>query len=87
MEDGDSDTANSWHDRIQEVFQYLCQTKQENVLFDRADTTNDAACLFIASHLKGRDQRRAIRLYERLADSPLPFVAMSAKHIVKALTP
>jgi hypothetical protein len=86
MEDGDSDAANSLHDRIQEVFQYLCQTKHENDLFDRTDTTNDAACFFIASHLKERDQRRAIGLYERLTRSSQPFVAMSAKYILSEMT-
>jgi hypothetical protein len=82
MQDGDSDTANSLYDRIQQAFQRLCQMNQENELFDRADTTSDAACLFIASHLKERDQPRAIKLYQRLARSSEWFVAMSAQHIL-----
>ena len=87
MEDGDSDTANSLHDRVQEIFRRVCQTNQQNALFDRADTTNDAACFFIASHLKDMDPSRARRLYGRLAHSPLPFVAMSAKHILGEMAP
>lgn len=86
MDDGDSDTANSLYDRIQEAFHRLCQMNQENELFDRADATNDAACFFIASHLKERDQPRAIRLYERLTRSSQWFVAMSAEHILSEMT-
>jgi len=85
MEEGDSDTANTLHDRLLEVFQSISRKKQEDALFDRADTTNDAACFFIASHLKERDARRALGLYERLIRSPHPFIVMSAKHIVKEM--
>jgi len=82
IEDGDSDTANSLYDRIHELFQEIRRSGQEEALFNRADTVDDAACFFIASHIKENNQRRAIMLYERLTRSPQPFVAMSAKTIV-----
>ena len=86
LQDGDSEMANSLHDRIQVVFQDLCQRQQEDALFDKADTVNDATCFFIASHLKERDRPRAVMLYERLARSSQPFVALSAKHILSDIT-
>jgi hypothetical protein len=85
IENEDSNTANSLHDRAQGLFQYLRETNQEKALFDRADTTTDAACFFIASHLKERDQRKAASLYERLARSSLPFIAMSSKQILNEM--
>ena len=85
LEDGDSDTANLLYDRIQDAFQYLCQTKQEKPLFDRADSVNDAACFCIASHIKENDHSRAVTLYERLTRSSQPFISMSAKHILSEL--
>jgi hypothetical protein len=86
MDDCDSETANALHDRIHEVFQCICQNKRENDLFDRAGTTSDAACLFIASNLKDRDRKRAMSLYKRLTGSPRPFVAMSARQILDDMT-
>ena len=86
LESGDSDTANLLHDRIQKIFQDISQTQQANALFDRADATSDAACFFIASHLKESDRSRAIRLYQRLTHSSLPFVGLSAKHALKEMT-
>lgn len=86
LENGESSTANSLHDRIQDIFQYLCRTKQENGLFERADTVSGAACFFIASHLKERDPSRATRLYERLTSASLPFVGLSAKQALSEMT-
>jgi hypothetical protein len=70
---------------IQIIFDSLCQGKQENALFDRADTTNDSACFFIASHLKESNRPRALNLYKRLARSPQPFIAMSSKQIMNEM--
>ncbi len=86
MEEGDSDAANSLHDRIQDVFQQVCRMKQERALFDRADGTNDATCLFIASHIKDINQHKAIALYQRLSRSAQPFIAMPAKYILDGMT-
>jgi hypothetical protein len=86
MQQGDSKTANRLHDRIQEIFQQLCQRQQEQALFDKADTATDAPCFWIASHLKDRDRSRAIALYQRLARSSEPFVSLSAEYILAELT-
>ena len=80
LEAGDSEAANSLHDRIQGLFQRVRQAKQDVTLFERADTVSDAPCFFIASHLKESDPPRAIRLYQRLVQSSLPFIALSARH-------
>jgi hypothetical protein len=73
------------YDRIQDVFHRIAGTKQENELFNRAETSSDAVCFFIASHIKERDLRRSIRLYERLARSSQPLLALSAKHILSQI--
>jgi hypothetical protein len=86
LENGDSDAANVLYDRIQGLFQHLCDAKQEEALFGKAEFVRDAACLFIASHLKDRDPSRAMRLYQRLTQSDLPFVSLSAKHALIDLT-
>ena len=85
MNKGESDTANLLHDHIQKLFEDICNAQNESMLFDRADLVSDEACFFIASHLKNRDEPRAIALYDRLERSSKPFVAISAKYILKDL--
>jgi hypothetical protein len=85
MEEGDSDLANALYERVERQFQQITQANQEKQLFDRAESTNDAACFFIASHLGKRDPFRARKLYERLVHSSKPFIAMSAEHILREL--
>jgi len=85
MEEGDSDAANSLHERIQKVFQEICDLQQKAALFDRADSASDAVCFFITSHLRERDPERALRLYQRLNLSVLPFVSLSTHCILNEM--
>lgn len=85
MDEGDSDKANLLHDHIQKLFEHIRETQNEWALFEQAGQVGDEACFFIASHLKDRDKARAIALYSRLEQSSKPFVAVSAKYILKEL--
>jgi hypothetical protein len=82
MNEPDSTTANALYDKIQPVYQEILKSRQETDLFDRADAASDPVAFFIASHMKEQDRERAIKHYERLAQSPFPFVAVSAQVIL-----
>jgi hypothetical protein len=85
LENEDSDTANALYDQIMDMYQHLCQTGQENALFDRVANVGDAACFWIAGHLKKKDRLKAIKVYDRLTRSPYPFLSLSAEYILKEL--
>ena len=85
MNEGDSDKANELHDKIQEIFKDICQNGNENALFERIDKVSNSTLFFIASHIKERDQDKAIPIYESLMKSSEPFIAISAKYILKEI--
>src|SRR5258708_6373598 len=85
LEAGDSETANALHERLRSLFGQISRLKHEADLFDHVDRANDAACFCIASFVKERDQPLAIKLYERLAKSSQPLIAMLAEHILREL--
>lgn len=85
MEDGESDSANAIYEQVRESFRRLVDSGREKELFDRVDWVSDAAALFIASHIKERDASKAVKVYERLAQSSQPFTALSAQHILREM--
>ena len=83
MDDADADTANQLYDRVRNAFATIHQQGEDELLFERVDRCDDAVSFFIASHLVKLDPRRALAVYERLAQSSKPYIAHSAKYIVK----
>jgi hypothetical protein len=85
MEKGDSDKANSINDELQLIYTRLVATGGVGALFRRAENETDGVQLFIASHMKEHDFPRALSVYKRLAQSTVPFVAVSAKYILREM--
>jgi hypothetical protein len=85
MDDGNAEAANVLYDRINAIYKIIVNARQEVELFGRAHDANDAACLFIASHIKDYDRAKAIALYQRLLRSPQPFIVMSAQAILEEM--
>jgi len=85
MDAGDAAMANSVHGRIQEIFGRIVAAGLEESLFEQSNHNNDAVAFVIASHLKVRSPCRASSVYERLLKSSRPFVAFSARHILKSM--
>jgi hypothetical protein len=85
MRDEDPDLANSIHDQIQSVFCGISSLGQEDALFSRLESANEAAKFFIASHLKHKDAAKARGLYRQLSRSSDPFISISAEYILKEL--
>jgi len=86
MNSCDSSTANAIHDRIQQLHQRIVETRMEGFLLDHLNDENDLVSFFVASHVKERDTSRALPVYERLSHSSLPFIALSAKWILKEIS-
>ena len=85
MAASDSSSANRLFDRIADLYERIATEGQEGLLLKHADDESECVRFFIASHIKELDPTRAIQMYERLACSPLPFVAVSADYILREL--
>ncbi len=85
MSEGDSSKANAIHDVVQSTFKEIVMAGDVDALFRCADDDSDAVRFFVASHIQQRDTSHALIMYEQLSDSLLPFVAVSARHILREL--
>src|SRR6056297_3489356 len=85
MSEGESDKANAIHDKVQLLYNDIVEAGEEDPLLSCADSETDAVRFFIASHLKERDAKRAAEMYERLVGSDLPFIAVSARYILREI--
>ncbi|MEQ9410031.1 MAG: hypothetical protein RIK87_20005 [Fuerstiella sp.] len=85
MSEGDSAKANAIHDKVQVLYKDIVEAGEEDSLFSCADSEADAVRFFIASHVKERDAQRASEMYERLIESDLPFIAVSARYILREM--
>ncbi len=87
LEAGESETANALVDRIDQLYQNIQHANLSPELFRRAEASTDAARFFVASHVKATNIERAIKLYEQLENSPMPFLSLSAKHLLNGVEP
>ena len=85
MSEDDSAKANAIHDKVQLLYNSIVEAGEEESLFRCAVSGTDAVRFFIASHLKERDAQRAAEVYERLVGSDLPFIAVSARYILREM--
>jgi hypothetical protein len=85
MEGDESNEANALHDQIQTIYEALSDKDERDTLYDLATTETDGVQLFVASHMRTHDVIRAISIYERLEKSPVAFVAISAKYILREM--
>lgn len=85
MSEGVAAKANVIHDEVQLLYKKIVEAGEEDSLFRRAGDEADAVRFFIASHMKERDAERASVMYERLVGSELPFIAVSARYILREM--
>lgn len=83
MEASDVEGASALVDRSEACLAAIRGAGEEKAVLDLVHHHSDAVRLFAAAVLKERSPAEALAVYDELATSPIPFVAMSGKFIAE----
>lgn len=85
MEASDVEGASALVDHSEACLAAIRAAGEEEAVLDLVHHDSDAVRLFAAAVLKERSAGKALAVYDALATSPIPFVAMAGKYIAEDL--